>query len=287
MHSLYGFATWYFLDVVFSSAYERTYLAGAFNLHLHGGNEHDNKPVLRMSGYNDIPQYVSPQTSIRQAFGSLGYGDKYQSLKEDCMAWIADACDEISRLKIYTDVNFCGGNGDAPNEYVVCNNKIELPMAMKIVICASFNGCPMTYRQSSGCNRLCKGSVNRCCNSDQFFTLDECYMHFTPPIADGAIITVDGRGRLLDDDGYPMVPEVCILAVSRYVAAQVCLRYGDSRYQEFKKLWQKACLRARAELNQFSNIQTASLGYAYHKPPYRATYSVAGWGFGYGGGSLG
>ena len=225
-----------------------------------------------MSGYNSIPRYTSPKEAIRNALGRLGYASSYQSMKPDFIAWTADAQDLISRLKTYVDM---------PYADYVCGNKIMLPQEMGLITCATYGqidcaGTPMTYKATGNCQRLCKNSVNRCCSSAQFFTLDECYMHFTPALADGMPIFVNGMQRPVDDEGYPLILETSVLAVSEYIAANICLRFSDKRYDVFHNLWLKHCVRARAEANQFSNIQAQNLGYLYHSMPVNVTHSP-GW----------
>jgi|GEM_PF-5855530 len=232
-----------------------------------------------MSGYNSIPRYTSPKEAIRNALGRLGYASHYQSMKPDFIAWTADAQDLISRLKTFVDLPFA--------DYV-CDNKIMLPQEMSLITCATYGniscaGIPMTYKATGGCDRLCKSSVNRCCNSQQFFTLDECYMHFTPALADGVPIFVNGMQRPVDNEGYPLVLETSVLAVSEYIAANICLRFSDKRYDVFYQLWLKHCRRARAEANQISNIQAQQLGYVYHAMPVSVTHGVGWAGAGVGG----
>ncbi len=217
-----------------------------------------------MSGYNSVPKFIPCQVAIRQALGGLGYGDSYQTMQPDLIAWVADAMDLISRLKTYTDLP-CGN-------YTTCNNKIELPLEMALITCVTVNGKPMTYLPTKGCNKVTNNSPNRCDCGAQGFYIDECYMHFTPAIADGVEINVGGLGRPMDVDGFPLIPEVAILAISEYVSARICLRFRDSRYNEFQRLWEKHCLRARAELNQMSNEQVRELGYRYLAVPYSANY---------------
>lgn len=237
-----------------------------------------------MSGYISIPKFVSGQVAVRQALGALGYADSYQTMKPDFDAWIADAQDLISRLKTYTDLP-CG-------DYTVCDNRIELPNEMAIITCASFNGYEMTYKPTKGCTRYCRGVGNcntvlgKCGNPAQTFTLDGCYMHFQPTIANGAVIHVNGLGRPLDDEGCPLVAEVAILAVSEYICRQLCIRYRDNRLPIFERNWLKHCLRARAELNQFNNKATQNLGFAYFAVPYPASFNGGYNGVGYYGNGL-
>lgn len=219
-----------------------------------------------MSGYNRRPQLVSGQIAVRQALGMVGYVDSYQTAKPDFDAWIADAQDLISPLKTYKEIG-C-------QEFEVCDNRIELPVDMALINCASFNGLPMTYLPMKGCEKAPRNSVNRCSAQAQGFTLSGCYMAFKPAIANGAIITVDGLGRPLDDDGCPMINECCILATSEYLAARIALRFRDNRYQVFEDLWKRHCVRARAELNQLSNKQVENLGWRYLAVPYPASYGV-------------
>lgn len=238
-----------------------------------------------MSGYNRINKYVSGKFAIRQAFGAIGYASEEGNLKPDLANWIADGNDKISPLKTYKYIP-C-------QEYEVCNNRIEIPLAMQIILCATWNGHPMTYLNTPGCNRLWENSVNypkntyRGCNRvPQGFWVDECYMHFKPFLPDGTLICIDAMARPLDDDGFPMVQECCILAVSEYLAARIALRFRDNRYGEFKQNWKDECKRARAQLNQLSNNDIQKLGFIWFTQPVPATYA-AGWaGFGYSGNAI-
>ncbi len=221
-----------------------------------------------MSGYTRRPQLVSGQVAVRQALGMIGYADSYQTMKPDFDAWIGDSCDLISPLKTYKELGCM--------EYEVCDNRIELPMEMALINCASFNGLEMTPLSVSGCEMPVRGGVNRCSAGAQGFILNGCHMSFKPAIANGVIITVDGLGRPLDDDGCPMIEECCILAISEYLASMIALRFRDNRYDIFDRKWKKHCVRARAELNQLSNKQIQNLGFRYLAVPYPASYSV-GW----------
>ena len=232
-----------------------------------------------MSGYNTRVQYRSGQVAARQAFGQLGYASEWGAMIPDIQAWVADAQDLISRLKTYQYIP-C-------QEYEVCDNRIEIPNEMALILCATFNGLPMTYLQTPGCGRLWDKSVNnRCTAQQQGFWVDECYMHFKPHLSNGSIIHLDGLQRPLDDEGFPMVAECCILAVSEYICARLCLRFRDNRYTEFERLWLKHCQRARAELNQLSNKQIENLGFEWYKMPYSASFGAVGGGWGYSGGAL-
>lgn len=220
-----------------------------------------------MSGYTIVPRYVSGQVAVRQAIGQVGYADSYQTMKPDFDSWIADACDKITRLKTYKELG-C-------KEYEVCDNQIELPMQMTLITCASFNGLDMNPLGTSGCEQTPRNSVNRCSAAAQGFLLNGCYMSFKPAIANGAIITVDGLARPLDDEGCPLIQECCISAISDYLCSRLCLRFRDNRYNEFKDLWKHSCVQARAQLNQFSNKQIRDLGFRYLAVPYSASYGVS------------
>lgn len=218
-----------------------------------------------MSGYTRRPQLVSGQVAVRQALGLIGYVDSYQTMSPDFNSWISDAQDLISPLKTYKELGCM--------EYEVCDNRIELPMEMSIINCASFNGMEMTPLSVTGCEMAPRNG--RCGCGEQGFLLNGCSMAFKPAIANGAIITVDGLGRPLDDDGCPMIDECCILATSEYLASMIALRFRDNRHAIFDAKWKKHCVRARAELNQFSNKMVQNLGFRFLAVPYRASYGVS------------
>lgn len=220
--------------------------------------------------YTNIISYISPYTAIRSALGKIGMGDLMQTHQPDLIEWSVEASDMISRLKTFTDL------GCEPIE--VCNNKIMLPIEMQMLNCASVNGSPMTYLSSPGCSdRLTANSPCRCCNSAQGFYLDECFMHFKPTLADGVLVTIDGLKRPIGEDGYPLIADVCVQAVSEYICSLVCLRFNDSRFAIWDAKWKRHCVQARAELNRFSQKQVEDLGYIYHK-----TYVSASFGYGFG-----
>ena len=233
-----------------------------------------------MSGYSRIPQFRSGQQAIRQAFGMLGYGSQYNGIIPDLYSAVADAQDLISPLKTYVEIPCM--------EYEVCDNRIELPNELALIVCASFNGLPMTWLRTGGCDRVSNNynQFNRCSANAQGFTIDGCYMKFNPMLSNGSRIKVNGLGRPLDSDGCPMIPECCILAVSEYICKRLCIRYRDNRLGVFESDWLRHCKRARAELNQLSNQDVRNLGYFWYKQPVFASFAPGWVGWGYSGGSL-
>jgi len=222
--------------------------------------------------YNNVIKYVSPYTAIRSALGKCGFADLMQTLQPDLIEWCVEASDMISRLKTFTNLN-C-----EPIE--VCNNKIMLPIEMQMLNCASVNGANMTYLSSPGCSdNLTANSPCRCCNSAQGFYLDECYMHFKPTLADGTLVKIDGLKRPIGEDGYPLIADVCVQAISEYVCSMVCLRFNDNRYVVWDAKWKRHCVQARAELNRLSQKQISDLGFLFCSVPVKASFGY-GWGYG-------
>lgn len=233
-----------------------------------------------MGNYNRIPRLVPGQQAIRQAFGMIGYASEYGAIKPDLAAWIADGMDLISPLKTYTEIPCL--------ESEVCDNRIKLPNEVAIITCASANGNSMTYLPAKGCDRVGNNynQNNRCGCSAQGFRIQGCYMTFKPMLGNGAIVCIDGLGRPLDEDDFPMIEECCILAISEYLASRIALRFRDNRFPTFEALWLNHVNRARAELNQLSNEQVKQLGYFWYKQPVFATFFPGWLGNGYSGGSL-
>lgn len=222
--------------------------------------------------YNNVIRYVSPYTAIRSALGKIGYVDAMQTMQPDLIEWSVEAQDMISRLRTFTDLN-C-------EPIQVCNNKIMLPIEMQLINCASANGVPMTFLNLPGCcDRLTPKSINRCCNSPQGFYLDECYMHFKPVLNDGVWIKIDGLKRPIGEDGYPLIVDVCVQAVSEYIASMMCARFRDNRFDLWDRKWKRHCVQARAELNRLGQQQIQDLGFLYHSVPVRASFGYA-WGYG-------
>ena len=140
-------------------------------------------------GLIPVPIYVSPFQPIRLALGKMGYPASYvQTLKDDFVAWVIEAQDKVSRKHTYVPLDIDG---------VEQNNKIE--HCCKMIECVGDQCAPFTYQASGSCPGVCTNNCSKiCCGNPQSFIVDECYIHFTPPIADGVPIKVKGYGRKYD-----------------------------------------------------------------------------------------
>lgn len=201
----------------------------------------------------NIPRYVSPLQAIRSALGDLGFGSLMQTLEPDLIRWAIEAQDLISKKKtfIYSE----------PTNYTVENNKIALCADALMIESVCMGGRPLTYNPTLSCGGMCTDNCkSMCVGNAQEFYVDECYVHFNPPVADGTPIEMVTMERPMGDDGYPLVIDSCMLAVAEYEKWKICFRQKDERYKECEQRWYVLCRQARAELNKYSQKQIENLG---------------------------
>lgn len=208
-------------------------------------------------GVVTVIEWVSPKQAIRIALGKLGYSDMMQTLEPDLIAWAVFGNDKISRKKTYKKVE---------QEFEVENNAIQIGGCFKLIDCVTRNGCPLTYDPNGSCGEcVTEECCNVCRGSSQLFIVDDCYIHFSPAIADGITIKVKGYQRPIGPDGYPLVPDVCSEAIAEYVMWQLCFRERDNRTAACEKRWYELIRQARADLRTLTQQQLERIGYRWFR----------------------
>lgn len=210
----------------------------------------------------NVPRYISPLEAIRSALGDLGYGNLMQTLEPDLIRWCVESQDLISRAKTLKWVE---------EDLVVEDNKIMPCAAMQMIECVSQNGNAFTYDPTRSCANRCTANCatiyvypNYLC--EQRYTLDECYIHFDPLISDGQTIHVKGVVRPMDDNGYPIINDLCVVAIQEYVKWKICFRYRDDRKRECEQRWYYLCRSARAAMQKYSQQQLQNIGLMWYAP---------------------
>lgn len=212
----------------------------------------------------NLPIYVSPLQAIRSSLGDLGYGRSMQNLEPDLIRWCIEAQDLISRARTLKW---------SEQEFEVEDNKIMYCEGLQMVECVSSGGAAFTFDPTRSCGGCC---TDNCSNiapcTNQKWLIDEVYIHFDPVIQDGIKVKVKGLVRPMGQDGYPLVNEVCIIAIQEYVKWKICYRLQDARYKECEQRWYFLCRTARAEIQKYTEQQLQQLGIAWYAPRYRGGF---------------
>ena len=137
---------------------------------------------------------------------------------------------------------------------------------MQIIDCVFVNGESYDYQQRNECSDLITNSCP-CVNSEskRVFTSDGCFLEFKNDIADGTMATIKYLARPMDDNGYPMVADICVIAIQEYIKWKICVRTRDNRSAESQRRWYELCKQVRAKYNKLTQKQIEYLGYVYRK----------------------
>lgn len=208
-------------------------------------------------------RYVSTFTPIRTACGDLGVSGVMQTMEEDLVRWAVEAQDFIGKENALKNEK---GN------FPVKNNKIRYCADMQIIDCVSINGQLYDYEQRNECSDLvtnnCPCAVNGS-NNTRTFTSDGCFITFNDEIADGTMATIKYMARPMDENGYPMVADICVFAIQEYIKWKLCFKNRDNRSAECQRRWYELCRQARVQYNQLTQKQIEFLGYIYRKQNIR------------------
>lgn len=204
-------------------------------------------------GLIPVPTYVSPLLPIRLAFGKLGVPDYTQTLRDDLVQWVVEALDYISRKKTQVPHEICER---------VENNQIR--HHFKLIEWVKKGPVKLTYDGYSSKSGLVTTGCrqNRGCEGESF-VVDECYVGFKPALPNGMVVVVRGYGRKYGEDGYPMVNELCLTAVTEYIKWQICVRDRDNRAGACEQRWYRLCNWARGELQVWTSQQLEQFGYSW------------------------
>lgn len=205
-------------------------------------------------GLIPVPVYVSPELPIRLALGKLGYsGSYFQTLKDDMVEWIIECQDKISRKHTFVPYE---------SEEEVKDNKIR--HCFKMIECVG-DGCqPFTYQASGSCAGICTDKCKTiCCGNPQSFTIDECYINFSPALPDGAKVKTKGYARKLDANGVPLIHELCVPSTTQYVMWMLCFREKDNRAGACEARYYNLVRQDRANLRAWINANLVVYGIAW------------------------
>lgn len=208
----------------------------------------------------EIIKYVSTFTPIRTACGDLGMSGVMQTMEEDLVRWAVEARDFIGKENALQNET---GN------FVVKNNKVRYCAGMAIIDCVSVNGEIYDYEQRNECSDLVTSAcpcVSANSTSKRRFTSDGCFLEFKDEIADGTIATIKYMSSPMDDNGYPKVPDICVVAIQEYIKWKLCFRTRDNRSAESQRRWYELCKQARAKYNKLTQRQIEFLGYVFRTP---------------------
>lgn len=217
-----------------------------------------------------VVRYVSTFQPIRTAVGDLGYGNVMQGLEEDLVRWAIEAQDYIGRDK---------AKKMETKTLIVKDNKILYCADMSIIDCVSVGGILYDFKDKHNCYDHVTSSCSCACDSSQFvFTTDGCYIRFEPSLADGTEVVVKYLARPMDDNGYPMIADICVFAIQEYIKWKLCFRFGDNRTSACEGRWYALCRQARPLFNNITQRDIERIGYLYTTPTRR----VSNYGLGYG-----
>lgn len=220
-------------------------------------------------GKNNI-FYDSPKIAVRSAMGNLGYGGtEYQTIESDMIRWTAEAQDLIIRNKVSLPM--------VEETILSLNNQIHNSRDFKILENININGVTVPYSNQSHSSPLVRmGSAPYRCGQHPHritFAINRYAITFSPAIDDDTPVTVQFLCKPMDEEGWPMVIDICLRAISHYVGYMLCTRLKDPRAKEQYAVWLTACRQARAEVNTKSQEELMELGRAW--TPMRQQYGYA------------
>lgn len=204
-----------------------------------------------------IPKFVQPEQAIRIALGKLGYPNLAQTLELDLVAWSIEARNLIRRdrrvLKSRTRTE------------KVYDNSIPHCPGQQYIDCVKQDGTPLTYQPNGSCeNTVTNNCIKTCCGSEQKFIVNECYTQFSPALPDGTEIEITALSDPEAQNGYPMIPEVCVTAIAEYIKWMVCFRERDNRSGACESRWYVLCRIARKDLKKGEWSQEAIEKFGYY-----------------------
>lgn len=206
---------------------------------------------------NAVPviRFVNPKEPIRVALGKLGYPNMMQTLELDLVHWCVEAVDLIKKqkgLKKYTETRY-----SSDSKIALCRDDLAID-------CVTINGSELNYKETSGCGSNVTSRCRKCCgNSGKTMSIDGCYIHLSPSVADGTEVEVTSLKRPVDVDGYPLIPEVTVVAVAEYVKWMLCVRERDNRAGDSERRWYALCRIARGELKSTAWTQSELEKFGY------------------------
>lgn len=207
-------------------------------------------------GLVNIPRFVSPKQPIRLALGKLGFSNLMQTLEPDLVAWTAEALGLISRKKTFSAIEI---------DAVIEDNVVPHCPDFSMIECVKIAGVPLTYQPDGSCHGVVTDNCRCICiGSEKKFTVDESYIHFVPVQSDGTAVKIKYYKRPMGDDGYPLVNEACVLAVTEYLKWQICFRERDNRSAACEARWYVLCRQARAIMNTWTQQQLENFGLIWY-----------------------
>ena len=216
----------------------------------------------------NIIKWTNPREPIRSALGNLGYSNLFQTLEPDLIRWCIEAQDLISRPRTQQEGRM---------DFEVTDNKIILCPDFLMLECVSIGNTVLTYEPNGSCDDMVTDSCPcRCACGEGKFTIDNCYMHFSPEQPDGTVVHIKYLKRKMGADGYPMVVNVCATAIIEYINMKVTFRERDNRYAECKAQWLIRCVQARMELKRLTQNQVHDIGEMW-SPRHVSNSLYGGW----------
>ena len=204
-----------------------------------------------------IPQFVNPEQAIRIALGKLGYPNLMQTMELDLVAWAMEARNLIRRDRRVLK--------SSTRKETVHDNSIPHCSGQQYIDCVKKDGVPLTFQPGGSCVELVTNNCCKvCCNSEQKFIVNECYTQFSPALPDGTEIEITALANPEAQNGYPMIPEVCVTAIAEYIKWMICVRERDNRAGASEARWYVLCRIARADLKKGEWSQEAIERFGYY-----------------------
>jgi len=206
--------------------------------------------------------YMPCQTAILSALENLGYSENVmQTMESALVRWSAEAEDLIDKRP--------GAYPKLIDTRLTLNNQIRNTPDFLTLESLKIGDRFVEYdRNIRSTPHVRMGIENNWGYNGNYYEglkyqLTKEFITFTPNIADNTPVTIEYLVRPSDDDGYPMIRNLCERADSYYIGWKLCIRERDDRAQDQYAQWLKSCKQSRADLNAFTNEEIMNIGKAY------------------------
>lgn len=223
-----------------------------------------------------IIRYISPKEAIRVALGKLGYSNLWQQLEPDLVMWAMFAANKIDNDKVMKAVTV---------EATVEDNRVPHCQEFKAVECVKKGGCALTLRMTKDCETcVTRNCRTTCCGNPygQTFTVNECFIQFSPALTDGTELEITYLTRPIAEDGYPAVPDVATEAIAQYVMWQLLFRDSDPRTMAAEQRWYQLLRQVQKQFNGYTQQQIEAIGLIWRGIGSGWVGARYGWGVGNG-----
>lgn len=141
-----------------------------------------------------ITNFKSVGTIIARLYRDLGANTELN--ESDIIEWCGDALNMIGAYGQYDEVSKC---------LDVCNHQVELPCGFHKLVDISYKTKPIAWATNTLANNYeCEGCKIPKCGTEETFYITDGYLRTS---FESGKICIVYLGIVVDDDGYPMVPD--------------------------------------------------------------------------------